>query len=87
MHRMGDHAEAEQLYRRALALYRPALPPGHPYLGFTLAGLGELLLDLARPAEAEPYLREAVAAWERRGEEGREALARARAALARARGK
>lgn len=60
MHRMGDLAEAEAVYHRALEIYEPALPPDHPYVTAARAGLGELLADLGRPAEAEAYLRPAA---------------------------
>jgi len=52
---------AEFVLRRALAIQRKALPPAHPVLIPTLTALGSALLDLGRPAEAEPLLGEAVA--------------------------
>ena len=73
-------------YRRALELYRPALPADHPYVVATLIGLGELLLERGRPVEAEPYLREAVASGAGRTWWEAEDLERARAALTRLRG-
>jgi tetratricopeptide (TPR) repeat protein len=59
----GDLAEAEGLYREALALRRDLLPPDHAELGATLTGLGELLVRKGAPpdlTEAEELLREAL---------------------------
>lgn len=56
MHRMGDTQEAEATYRRAIELYEPALPADHPYVRDARSGLGRLLLDLGRRAEAARYL-------------------------------
>ena len=51
-------------YRRALALYRRQLPDGHAYRASAASGLGAVLLDLGRPAEARRYLREGLTQWE-----------------------
>jgi tetratricopeptide (TPR) repeat protein len=39
MNAHGDVGGAERLYRTALDLYRRVLPPDHPYIAFTQAGL------------------------------------------------
>jgi tetratricopeptide (TPR) repeat protein len=59
----GQHriAEAEQSYREGLAAYRKAFPPGSPDVAYeALTGLGVLLYDAGRSAEAEPLFREAA---------------------------
>jgi serine/threonine-protein kinase len=83
-HRRGDVREAEDDYRRALALYRRQLPDGHAYRAAAASGLGALLLDLGRPTEARRYLREGLSQWDAhdppepdRIREVRELLARA----------
>jgi serine/threonine-protein kinase len=78
-HRMGDLAAAEASYRRALGLYRVQLAEGHPDRAAAATGLGAVLLDLARPAEAARYLREGLAQWQARdpAEPGRVAEAAA----------
>jgi tetratricopeptide (TPR) repeat protein len=63
-HRRGDLREAEDDYRRALALYRRQLPDGHTYRAAAASGLGAVLLDLGRPTEARRYLREGLTQWE-----------------------
>ena len=60
-HRKGDLAEAEADYRRALGLYRRQLPIGHAYRAAAAMGLGEVLRDQGRSAEAERYLQEGQA--------------------------
>lgn len=58
--RLHDNpAKSAELFEQALQIRRKFLPPGHPELGYPLSGLGAALLKLGRPAEAEPYLREA----------------------------
>ena len=56
-----DLAEAERQVRRSLDLHRRVWPGTHPYTAFPLTVLGQVLLDQNRPAEAVPYLREALA--------------------------
>jgi serine/threonine-protein kinase len=82
----GEAAVAESLYRESVALYRGKLAPGHPYLATSLVGLGETLLDLGRPADAEPYLEEGLAEW-RQGRAEPDEILRAESALARSRQK
>jgi tetratricopeptide (TPR) repeat protein len=60
-HRKGDLAEAEADYRRALGLYRRQLPVGHPYRAAAATGLGEVLREEGRSAEAARYLQEGQA--------------------------
>jgi serine/threonine-protein kinase len=57
----GDE-NAQQQYRDALALLEKALPPRHPQLEPVLIGLGRELTRRGRAAEAEPFLRRALAA-------------------------
>ena len=54
------YAEAEPLYRRALAIAGATLPPDDPELATRLNNLAELLRDTNRPAEAEPLYRRAL---------------------------
>jgi tetratricopeptide (TPR) repeat protein len=59
--RLGETAEAERLLRRALAMQREALVPGHRSLVPTLTALGELLSARHEDGEALSLLQEAVA--------------------------
>ena len=54
-------AEAEELYRKALDIRRKKLPPDSPLTAYPLLGLGKVLVDRDKPADAEPLLREALA--------------------------
>ena len=56
----GRHAEAEPLFRRALAIREKVLGPDHPYVATTLGNLGGLYLALGRHAETEPLLERAL---------------------------
>lgn len=85
-HRKGDLRGAEGNYRRALALYRQQLPPGHGYRAAAAIGLGAVLIDADRPREAEPYLREGVAQWEQNPSPDSTRIAEARALLIRVAG-
>jgi len=78
---LGERDVAEAVYRESVALYRGKLAPGHPHMASALTGLGETLLASGRPAEAEPYLREAVEEWRLGGGAGTE-LVEAERALA-----
>jgi tetratricopeptide (TPR) repeat protein len=49
----GQYAQAEPLYRRALAIREKALGPEHPSVATTLANYAALLRKLDRTAEAE----------------------------------
>jgi tetratricopeptide (TPR) repeat protein len=59
----GPLAEAEPLYKRALALYEKAPGPNHPYAA-TLNNLATLYLSQGRYGEAEPFLQRTVAICE-----------------------
>jgi tetratricopeptide (TPR) repeat protein len=56
----GRYAEAEPLYREALAIRREALPQGHPDIAQSLNNLAELYRVTGRYGEAEPLYREAL---------------------------
>jgi serine/threonine-protein kinase len=60
--KLGQHAEAEAAYRRALELYAglPDLPPYRRALAATNTNLGLLLLDTGRLKDAELAFREAL---------------------------
>ena len=55
------YAEAEPLFRRALAIREAALGPDHPDTATSLNNLAVLLRAQGRYAEAEPLLRRALA--------------------------
>ena len=48
--------QAEQFYKRALAIREKVLKPDHPDIAATLYGLGQLAMVRFRPGDAEPYL-------------------------------
>jgi hypothetical protein len=48
------------MLREALDFRRQRLPAGHRAIGDAEAALGEALMHLSRPAEAEPLLRSAL---------------------------
>ena len=54
-------AEAEPLFRRALAIDEKSFGPDHPSVGRDFSNLAELLHDTNRLAEAEPLMRRALA--------------------------
>jgi tetratricopeptide (TPR) repeat protein len=54
-------AEAEPLYRRALAIDEASYGPEHPDVAIDLNNLASLLQDTNRLAEAEPLYRRALA--------------------------
>ena len=58
--RQGDLLEAERLFRAAAAGLERRLGEDHPDLAGVLSSLGKLLLELARPEEAAPYVEAAV---------------------------
>ena len=58
-------AEAEPLFRRALAICEKSLGKDHPQVATALNNLAELLQATNRLAEAEPLLRRALAIWEK----------------------
>lgn len=62
---MGRFAEAEPLYKRALAIEEKALHPDHPNVGGTLRNLAGLYTTMNRHAEAEPLLKRALVIFEK----------------------
>jgi tetratricopeptide (TPR) repeat protein len=59
------HAEAEPLFREALAIGEKTLGREHPNVVAVLNNLANLLRDTGRHAEAEPLIREALAISEK----------------------
>ena len=59
------YAEAEPLYRRALAIREKTLGADHPQVATGLNNLASLLDATNRRAEAEPLHRRALAIWEK----------------------
>ncbi len=55
--RVGRAAEAEDLYRRTLSIYRKLLPDEHPQIALTLFNLGEALLGRGETEAAAASLR------------------------------
>jgi len=53
-------AEAEPLYRRALATFEASYGPDHPNVGIGLSNLAQLFKATNRFAEAEPLIRRHV---------------------------
>jgi tetratricopeptide (TPR) repeat protein len=64
-HSKARYAEAEQLYRRSLAIYESALGPDHVEVGSILNNLGGLYENQGRYAEAEPLHQRSLAIRER----------------------
>jgi tetratricopeptide (TPR) repeat protein len=63
-HAKGDDAEAEQLYRRALAIKQKALGSDHPDVAMTLNNLAVLFKSAGKYSEAEPLYQRALAIFE-----------------------
>ena len=61
----GKYAEAEPLYKRALAIWEKALGPEHPYVATSLNTLAALYRDQGNSAEAEPLDRRGLAIREK----------------------
>ena len=61
MNELGRHAEAEPLYRRALAIKEQVYGPEHADVALGLNNLAVLLSELGKHAEAEPLHRRALA--------------------------
>jgi tetratricopeptide (TPR) repeat protein len=59
--RQGRFAEAEPLFRRALAIYEKAAGPEHPAVATLLSNLGQVLKVEGRYDEAEPLIRRSLA--------------------------
>jgi tetratricopeptide (TPR) repeat protein len=55
------YADAEELYRRSLAILEKALPPSHPDTGRVLANLADVLRLEHRMDESEPLYRRGLA--------------------------
>ena len=62
--RTGRAAQAEPLYRRALALKEKSLGPGHPDVALSLNNLAVLLKTLGRLDEAADAYRRALQIFE-----------------------
>jgi tetratricopeptide (TPR) repeat protein len=60
------HAEAEPLWRRALAIDEKSHGPDHPNVAIRLNNLAQLLQATSRHAEAEPLMRRVLAIDEKR---------------------
>src|SRR5262249_41153950 len=58
--RRGNVAEAEALYRRAIAIKEQALGPDHADLALALNNLALLLADQGHSSEAEPLYQRAL---------------------------
>jgi tetratricopeptide (TPR) repeat protein len=63
------YAEAEPLFRQALAIRERVLPPNHPRTTNTIEGLGVALAGQNRLDEAETYYLRALAIWDRTPED------------------
>ena len=80
LHARGERAASESILRRSLEIQRdPATIRNH--LAETLVGLGSLLCDQGRAAEALPLLEEALEIRERVQPEGNWQIAEARLEL------
>ncbi len=61
----GRYAEAEPLYRRALAIVEKALGPEHPHVAANLNNLAGLYQAQGHYAEAEPLYQRSLAIYEK----------------------
>ena len=61
----GRYADAEPLYKRALAVREKTLGPDHPDVAQTLNNLALLYYNQGRYAEAEPLYKRALAIYEK----------------------
>ncbi len=61
----GRYAEAEPLYKRALAIFEKALGPEHPDVAINLDNLAGLYHAQGKYAEAEPLVKRALAIFEK----------------------
>ena len=62
----GRYADAEPLYKRALAICEKALGPDHPDVAASLNDLAALYSKQGRYADAEPLIKRALAIREKR---------------------
>jgi len=74
----GQSEEAENHYRRALAIKEKLLGAASPDVALTRNNLGKLLTNMGRSAEAVPLLEAAVVALETRLPPGHPHLSAAR---------
>src|SRR5262249_49479203 len=65
--RQRRFAEAELLYKSALAFREKGLPAGHPDIAWTLGNLSNLQILMQRPAESLESVRRATAILIKRG--------------------
>src|ERR1700750_855260 len=65
--RQGRYAEAEPLFKRALAIRQKALGPAHPDVGQSLNNLATLYERQGRHTDAEPLFRQALAVYQEAG--------------------
>ena len=65
LHRAGDYAQAEPLYKRALAISEKALGPEHPDVAQSLNNLAALYATQGQYAQAEPLYKRALAIREK----------------------
>ena len=64
-HAQGKYAEAEPLYKRALAIREKALGPEHPQTALSFNNLALLYFNQGHYAEAEPLYKRALAIREK----------------------
>ena len=57
----GRYADADPLYKRALATWKKALGPDHPDVAQSVNNLADLYLAQGRYADAEPLYKRALA--------------------------
>ena len=69
------YADAEPLYKRALAIYEKASGPNHPSVAVALNNLALLYETQGRYADAEPLFKRALAIHEKEGGPGQTRLA------------
>jgi tetratricopeptide (TPR) repeat protein len=61
----GRYADAEPLYKRALAVWEKALGPDHPDVATALNNLAQLYKDQGSYEDAEPLYKRALAIREK----------------------
>ncbi|HTR39951.1 MAG TPA: serine/threonine-protein kinase [Bryobacteraceae bacterium] len=61
----GRTAQAESLFREALAAHRRVLGPNHPLTANVLVSMGEMKLEQKQYSQAEPILLEAIGIYEK----------------------
>ena len=59
------YGEALEVFRRSREIDEKALGPGHPKLAYDFQGIGTVLLEMGRAAEAVPVLERALALREK----------------------